>query len=210
MTAEEKKQILKMVEDGKISAEEALKLMRAMDGPGAENTSLSYPTPVFNDEKPGAEQAESTEFKEIEQKARSLWQVVLWIGVSIVVLSAYWLYILVHSSNYGFWFYFALMPLLVGVLFLALFSGSRNSHWLYVNVEQPQNEWPRNITFGLPLPLGLANWFLRNFGHTIDGLNQAAVDDILKFLTDGFSTKDPLIVNVDEGSGGERVQVYIG
>lgn len=210
MTAEEKKQILKMVEDGKINADEALKLMRAMESSEAENNSASFPTPVFDNVKPDSKMPGSTEFEEIEQKARSLWQIVLWIGVSIVVLSAYWLYMLVNTSNYGFWFYFALLPLLLGVLFLALFTGGGSSHWLYVNVEQPRNEWPRNITFGLPLPLGLASWFLRNFGHTIDGLNQAAVDDILKFLSDGFSTKEPLIVNVDEGSGGERVQVYIG
>ena len=210
MTAVEKKQILKMVEDGKISAEEALKLMRAVESSSAENDSSAFPAPAFEDVELGPEMPEYMEFEEIAHKARSLWQIVLWIGVSFVVLSAYWLYTLINSSNYGFWFYFALLPFLFGLLLLALFTGRRTSHWLYVNVEQPQNEWPRNITFGLPLPLGLASWFLRNFGHTIDGMNQAAVDDILKFRSDGFSTKEPLIVNVDEGSGGERVQVYIG
>ncbi len=210
MTAEEKKQILKLVEDGKISAEEALKLMRAVESSSAENDSTALPVPAFEDIEPGLEMPGSKEFEEISHKARNLWQIVLWIGISVVVLSAYWLYTLVNTSNYGFWFYFAMLPLLLGVLLLALFTGIRTSHWIFVNVEQPQNEWPHNITFGLPLPLGLASWFLRNFGYTIEGLNQAVVDDILKFLSDGFSTKEPLIVNVDEGSGGERVQVYIG
>jgi hypothetical protein len=209
MTAEEQKKILKMVEDGKISAEEALKLMQAVESSTAEGEPITLPSSTLDAQlnlvKPG-----SPEFEELTHKARSLWQIVMWVGVSIVVLSAYWLYRLVTSSNYGFWFYFAMLPFLFGVLFLALFTGSRTSHWLYVNVEQDQTEWPRRITFGLPLPLGLASWFLRNFGSAIEGLNQTVADDILEFLSKGFSTEEPLIINVDEGSGGERVQVFIG
>jgi hypothetical protein len=209
MNSEEQKQILKMVEDGKISAEDALKLMRAVENSTAEDDSLAPPATTFesgfDSEKP-----ESPEFEEIAFKARSLWQIVLWVSVTVVVLSAYWLYTFVRASNYGFWFFCAMTPLLFGVLLLALFTGSRTSRWLYVNVEQPQNEWPRNITIGLPLPLGLASWFLLNFGYTIEGMNHDAVDEILEFLSKGFSSKEPLIVNVNEGPGGERVRVYIG
>jgi hypothetical protein len=198
-----------MVEEGKISAEQALKLIRALESSATESDHLT-PSSSTIESGPGTEKPKSPEFEEIAFKAQRLWQILLWVGVSVVVLSAYWLYSLVIASNYGFWFYCALLPLLFGVLFLALFTGSRNSRWFYVNVEQSQNEWPRNITIGLPLPLGLASWFLRNFGNTIEGLNQTAVDAILEFLSKGFSSKEPLIVNVNEGSGGERVQVYIG
>jgi hypothetical protein len=41
-------------------------------------------------------------------------------------------------------------------------------------------------------------------------MNQAAMNEILEFLSTGFSSKEPFIVNVDEGQSGERVQVYIG
>jgi membrane protein YdbS with pleckstrin-like domain len=165
------------------------------------------PTPEPN---PESERPAPQEFEEIASKARRLWHILLWIGVSVVVLTAYWLFTLVNASNYGFWFYCALLPFLVGVLLLALFTGSRTSHWLYVNVEQSHNEWPHKITLGFPLPIGLAGWFLRNFGHTIEGLDQAGADEIVEFLSAGFSSKDPLIVNVNEEYGGERVQVYIG
>ncbi len=102
------------------------------------------------------------------------------------------------------------MPLLFGVLLLALFAGSRTSRWLYVKVEQGKNEWPRNITLGLPLPLELASWFLRNFGHNIEGLRGTNLDEIIRFVSEDVSSKEPLIVNVDEGKGGDKVQVYIG
>ncbi len=208
-SSQEQMQILKMVEDGKINAQEALKLIRALKSPTVEGEIIPAVAPSFGS-RPGPGEPDPHDFEEIADNARHLWEIFMWIGVSVVVLSAYWLYTLVVASNYGFWFYCALVPFLLSVLLLALFTSGRTSRWLYVNVEQPHDEWPRNITLGLPLPLGLASWFLRNFGDSIEGLNQTAADEILEFLSNGFSSKDPLIVNVNEDYGGERVQVYIG
>ena len=212
MSSEERQQILKMVADGKISADEAMKLMKALDESSVEMeiieaapASSSRPEAESDSMKPNA-----PEFEEVARRARRLWQIPLWIGVFITVLSAYWMYTLVNASNYGFWFYFAWLPLILGILVIALFASSRTSRWLYVNVEQAEGEWPRNITLGFPIPLGLASWFLRNFGNNIEGLRQANVDKIIEIMSKGISAKEPLIVNVDEAEHGERVQVYIG
>ena len=212
MASKERQQILKMVEDGKISADEAMKLMKALDESSMEMevieaapASSSGPEAESDSRKPNA-----PEFEEVAHRARRLWQIPLWIGVLITVLSAYWMYTLVNTSNYGFWFFFAWLPLLLGILMIALFASSRTSRWLYVNVEQAEGEWPRTITLGFPLPLGLASWFLRNFGNNIEGLRQANVDEIIEILSNGISGKEPLIVNVDQGENREHVQVYIG
>jgi len=228
MSSEERQQILKMVEDGKTSADEAMKLMKALDESSVEMEIIEAPSSVLGTGAPASKpalseveasgpQAESDstkpnapEFEEVARRARRLWQIPLWIGVTITVLSSYWMYTLVNASNYGFWFYFAWLPLLLGILMIALFASSRTSRWLYVNVEQAEGEWPRAITLGFPIPLGLANWFLRNFGHHIEGLRQTNVDEIIEIMSKGISTKEPLIVNVDEAEHGERVQVYIG
>jgi hypothetical protein len=102
------------------------------------------------------------------------------------------------------------MPLLFGILLIALGAGSGTSRWLYVNVDRThQNEWPRNITIALPLPLGLVGWFLRNFGSHIEGLKKTAVDEVLMAVSMAKSLTEPLIVHVDD-DGGERVQVFIG
>ncbi len=201
-----------MVADGKISADEAMKLMKVLDESSVEMeiieaapASSSGPDAGSDSRKPNA-----PEFEEVAQRARRLWQIPLWIGVFITVLSAYWIYTLVNTFNYGFWFYFAWLPLLLGMLMIGLFASSQTSRWLYVNVEQEEGEWPRNITLGFPIPLGLASWFLRNFGNNIEGLRQANVDEIIEILSKGISAKEPLIVNVDEAEHGERVQVYIG
>ncbi len=212
MSSEERQQILKMVEEGKISADEAMQLMKALDESSveleiieAEPASSSGPEAESDSKKPNA-----PEFEEVARRARRLWQIPLWIGVLITIFSAYWMYTLVNTSNYGFWFYSAWLPLLLGILMIALFASSRTSRWLYVNVEQAKGEWPHNITLGFPLPLGLASWFLRNFGNNIEGLRQANVDEIIEIMSNGISAKEPLIVNVDEAEHGERVQVYIG
>jgi hypothetical protein len=213
MSSEERAQILKMVEDGKISAEEAMKLIKALEDSDVEMeiieaapASSSAPDPDSASEKPHA-----PEFERVAKSARRLWQIPLWIGVIVTVLASYWLYTLAQSSNYGFWFFCAWMPLLFGVLLLALFAGGRTSRWLYLKVQQPEgSDGPRNITLGFPLPLGLAGWFLRNFGHHIEGLNHINIDEIITLISEGISSKEPLIVNVDEGDDGDKVQVYIG
>lgn len=213
MSSEERTQILKMVENGKISAEEAMKLIKALDESSAEmeiieRAPASSPGPEAG---PESEKPSAPAFEKVASRARRLWQIPLWIGVGITILSAYWLYALVNASNFGFWFYCAWIPLLLGVLLLGLFAGGRTSRWLFVNVERPKDsDWPRNITLGFPLPLGLAAWFLRNFGHNIEGLNRTIVDETIQMLSTGVSSKEPLIVDVDEGEHGERVQVYIG
>ena len=207
-SSQEQKQILKMVEDGKINAKEALKLIQALKSPAVEGEIIPAAASPFGSVSDPAG-LDPHDFEEIAGNARRLWEIFMWICVSVVVLSTYWLYTLIVASNFGFWFYCALVPFLFSILLLALFTSGRASRWLYVNVEQPHNEWPRNITLGLPLPLGLVGWFLRNFGDSIEGLNQAAANEILEFLSNGFSSKEPMIVNVNEDYGGEHIQVYI-
>ncbi len=213
MSNEERQQILKMVEEGKISAEQAMQLIKVLDESSVEMEVIEAPRPADSSEAgtdSKDENRRAAEFEDISRKAWALWQIPLWVGVFITVSSSYWLFTLVQRANYGFWFYFAWFPFLLGILLIALFAGGRNSHWVYVHVEQSEHEWPRTITIGLPLPLGLASWVLRNFGHTIDDMDRTKIDQILELLSKGISSKEPVIVNVDEGENGERVQVYIG
>lgn len=211
MSTEEEKQILKMVADGKINAEQAMQLIKVLEESPAEVEIIEHkPQDSSTDAPPQSERMSASEFEETAAQARRLWQIPLWIGVAITVLSSYWLYNLVRTSNFGFWFYFAWLPFLLGVLMTAVSASSRSSHWLFVKVQQAEGEWPRNIVLGFPIPLGLVSWFLRNFGYNISGWGDARVDEILELISSGISSKEPLIVNVDQGEGREHVQVYIG
>jgi hypothetical protein len=207
MSTEERKQILKMVGDGRISAEEAATLMRALD----ENVNAE--DEVFQTEADqGSSKSEAPELERTAEQARRLWQIPLWIGVFLTVFTAWGLYVIQQNAGYNFWFYCLTMWLMVGVAVIALAGWSRTARWLFVNVEQPRGDGPRRITLGFPLPIGLAGWFLRNFGHNIEGLRHTNVDDVIEAISMATSATNgaPLIVNVDEGGDGERVQIYIG
>jgi hypothetical protein len=206
MSSDEERQILKMVEDGVISAEEAMTLIKALE----ENHAEVEVEVIETETGSGGERSASLDFEEVKARAKKYAMIPLWVGVAFTVLGAYWMYILVSNANYGFWFFCAWIPLLLGLLVVALSSGGMNARWLYLNVDQKSGEWPEHITLGFPLPLGIIAWFLRNFGHYMRGMDKANVEEILKALSTMDDLDDPLIVNVDEGEHGEQVQVYIG
>ena len=53
-------------------------------------------------------------------------------------------------------------------------------------------------------------WFLRAFGRYIDGLQGTSVDEVIQAISLAQGVDAPLIVNVEQGGGGEHVQVFIG
>ncbi len=206
MSSEERKKILQMVQDGKISAEQAASLMRAL----AEDAAEAGPE-VLEAGTASSGGGAAPEFEEVKQRARRFAMIPLWIGVFITVLSAWGIYSVQQHSGVNFWFFCLIVPLLFGVLLIALGAAGQNSKWLYVNVDRRNaQDWPRNITIAFPLPLGLAAWFLRNFGHYIRGLKNTNVDDIIQILDTTGKSDAPLIVNASDNEDGEQVQVYIG
>ena len=215
MSAEERKKILQMVQDGKISAEQAASLMRALEEDEepteADVEVLGMGAPYGDDTSSGGEASDAPEFEEVKARARRFAMIPLWIGVVFTVLSAWGIYSIQQRAGLNFWFFFLMIPLLFGVLLIALGAGSQTSRWLYVNVDRTnRHDGPRNITLGFPLPLGLAAWFLRNFGHHIRGMNHTNVDEIIQILDATGKSGAPLIINANDNEDGEHVQVYIG
>ena len=207
MASEERKKILQMVQDGKISAEQAATLMRALDADSAQPEIEVLETRT----SPSDERADRSNFEEVKARARSFAMIPLWIGVFISVLSAWAIYSVQQAAGVNFWFFCLLVPLLLGVLLIALGAGGQSSKWLYVNVDRRNvQDWPRNITLGFPLPFGLTAWFLPNFGHNIRGMRDTDVDDIIQILDATGNSDAPLIINAHDNEDGEHVQVYIG
>lgn len=210
MSSEERKKILQMVEEGKISAEEAARLMAAM----AEHDDDSAEVEVEVIESRagfGYEKTEAPEFDQIKARARRFSLIPLWTGVVITVLSAWAIYSIQQSAGTNFWFYCMIFPLMLGVLLLALGGGGRSSRWIYVDVNRKDarpGDGPKHITLGFPIPFGLTMWFMQNFGHNINGMNRKQVDAIVEMMKTTKDTNEPLMVNVDDDDA--HVQVYIG
>jgi SHOCT-like protein len=214
MSAEERAQILKMLENGKISPEDALTLMHALeDGGEAEGPEeievIAPPEPEADSEpEPAILQPEpDPNFDKKIKRFRGLWLVPLAIGLVVTVLGAWWMYSAMLNAGFGFWFMCAWVPFMVGVAVVALAVISKTSRWIYLRVEQKPGERPQRIVLAFPIPSPLLRWGLRNFGHNIPPNARAASDMAMKAVFEDL--KEPLFVDVHDDDGG-HVQVYIG
>ena len=76
MSSLEQKQILKMVEVGKINAKEALKLIQALDSIASERETVPVPSSIIGS-RSFPDMPDSNNFEEIARSARNLWQILL-------------------------------------------------------------------------------------------------------------------------------------
>jgi hypothetical protein len=212
MSSEERRKILQMVADGKISAEEAASLMRALDDSAEEEagaeTEVIELGPVS-----GGGRSEAPEIDEVRMRAHRFSGAFLWIGILTTIFTAWWMFSVQQNAGLNFWFYCLGMPLAFGIILIALGAGSRTSRWLYVNVDRSQSkdqDGPKKISLAFPLPLTLTAWFIRMFGNRIDGLKDKNVNEVAKLITMLKETRDPFVVHVDDSDDGEKVQVFIG
>jgi hypothetical protein len=136
----------------------------------------------------------------------------MWAGIGVLLVGAVLMFAAYQAGGLGFWFACAALPFAAGVLIMALAAASRSARWLHVRVRTNQrtNDWPRNIVLSFPLPIRLTAWLLRLAGPYIPQLKNHGLDELILALAETTSSEAPLYVDVDEGEGGERVQVYIG
>ena len=213
MSSEERRKILQMVEEGRISAEEAASLMSALaDDDDAAVDEVEAEVEVL-ESRPnvGYEKTDAPEFERIKARARRFALIPLWVGVFVTVLSAWAIYSIQQSAGTNFWFYCMIFPLMCGILLLALGGGGRTSRWIYVDVNRKDakpGDGPKHITLGFPIPFGLTMWFMEHFGHNINGMSRAQADGIVEMMKATKDSNEPLMVNVDDDDA--HVQVYIG
>lgn len=217
MSSEERQKILQMVEEGKLSAEDAASLMRALDDDAeevGEEIEVAQSESGSSWERDASSESRRTaapEFDQIKSRARRFALIPLWAGVFVTVLSAWIIYAIQQNAGVNFWFYCMIFPLMFGVLLIALGSGGRSSRWIYVDVDRRNakpGDGPRHITLGFPAPLGLLGWFFSTFGQNIEGMGKGKGQAIAHMMEAAMTSDEPLMVNVDDDDA--RVQVYIG
>jgi hypothetical protein len=208
--------VLQMIEDGKITAAEGMRLLNAMSGAGPAAPEPGGTPPGEAAPPAGAEALPPEPPPAAPQNPRpdfgrwqSWWQIPFWIGLGITLLGSglmYWAY---TTTRLSFWFFCASMPFAFGVLVLALAAATRTAKWIHVRVKTGEKR-PKHIAISLPLPIGLTAWFFRAFGPFIPKLRHTGVDELILALGESATPENPLYVEVDEGDGEEKVQVYIG
>ena len=74
------------------------------------------------------------------------------------------------------------------------------------NVEP--GDGPNRITFGLPIPVSLVEWFFEHFSHNIHGMDERKVQGIVQMMHATRTIREPLMIYVDDEDA--HVQLYFG
>ncbi len=212
---ESEQQILKMLSDGIITADEASELLRTMK-PNAEEQDAATE---------GAPDGEQSGYQEVLEgeiitpgsrqpppellQIRRYWYIPTLIAVGSLIFSGAGLFLLYQSENPAFLGFFCLwgifiMALLATVLLLTSFR----STWFYLNVEEAGGT---HIRFALPLPLSFVDWIVRIVRPFLPRALAPYIDTaatFVKAMRDNPES-EPILINVDEGTG-EKIQIYIG
>jgi hypothetical protein len=203
---EAERQILQMLEEGIVTAEEASNLLTALK-PGdtvdtiAGDAVLRHET--IADEGPPRPPPNMDRY-------RRLWLIPLIVAGGSLVLASAGLVLMYQSSEnvalLGFlcvWSIFIVALLATAVILLA-----QRSTWLYLNVEEKDGT---RIRFAMPMPLGIVNWGVRMARPFVPKEQRANLEMAAAFATamKDDPNREPISVDVDDEDG-DKVQIYIG
>jgi hypothetical protein len=144
-------------------------------------------------------------------KFRRLWMIPFWGGAVLAFSGALMVYGAWQAyAGLSLWLFMACIPFGFGLLFMLLGWQSRSARWLYLRVQQPNSDGPKNIVLTFPLPLRLTAWFLRIFKPNIPGVKGTSLDELITALDKTASPETPFYLEVDDDEDGEHVKIYIG
>lgn len=199
-------EVLRMIEEGTITAEEGERLLAAMargaeveDKPRAVKapTAPASPSPAVEESEP------------VPAGPPAGWQG-LWIyplvaGIALLAGMGYLTDLLIDGGTRLGWLACTIPLMVFGGLVAVLAWWSSSARWLHLRIL----EKGKQIRISLPLPLRLAAWLIRLARPWVPQLRDTAVDELILSLAEVDTEEGILMVDVTEGEG-ERVQVYFG
>jgi hypothetical protein len=200
-------EILKKVELGEISLEEASDLLSAFE----ENHVVIHTQPevIYKD------QIINNKTSDSEKKEKPAWSIVFWVipllfGVLLTVFSSTWLYQNYLSSGLGFKFWLTWIPFLIGVFLIYFGWILQRARWIHLNIKQPKGESPQRIFLAFPLPFQLIGFFLRIFkGKLPSNVSGLDIEELMVTIDQQLKKDEPLYIHVDDEDG-TKVEIYIG
>lgn len=206
-------EILKQIEQGKLSVEEGFRLINQIEE--TEKTpagiGIAASEHSWTDEEP-IEKARVLKAVEPEPTIKfGHWKIWSWIGFGIFLLltmvSAVWMIQGWRAHPWGWGFWLSWIPFLIGIGGMALMF---NSRWLHIRIRQAKGEKPERIAISIPFPLGLVLWIMKTFPQWVpEKARGVGINEFLDEVNRGISKEQPIYVQVDDEDG-EHVEIYIG
>jgi hypothetical protein len=213
--SDERMQILRMIEEKRITPQEGIELMEALSGVAEE--SWEKDDAMGEEETASSPFIADTPFEESElpedaappdpdwEGFRHLWLIPL-VGGGVLSAVGLGIATIIHVISPGsFFLVCGLMPFLLGLATIVLAFWSRTARWLHVRIRGEQR-----ISLGFPLPLRLTAGILRLVRPYVPQLEETGLDEVILSLDEDLGGEGGFYVDVHDDEDGERVQVYIG
>jgi hypothetical protein len=198
----ERQKVLQMLEDGKISATDAARLINALneiDEPISEewaDTVQVTPQPTMQPHE--------------AEKFRHFWQIPFYIALSLTVLLSAGLYMYGSSGGESWLAYFCFGNMLLFSIIAALLAlATRFSLWLHLRVEETDGT---KVAISLPLFMPLITFGLsiaRGRVNEETSRNIETAEAVIRAFSESGNRAEPLMLHVDDDDG-DKVQIYIG
>ncbi len=186
MTAEEELRVLKMVQDGIISAVEADRLLQSL-GAGS-----AAPAPVVDSAPPAL----------LPSVGRyPLIAGCLLVGIGAVALAA---------DYAGAGGVRALEYLALGLGLAVTLAGLYLVRATWFRIHVSERKRGESLHMAIPIPLTLAAWAVRMARPYVHRFDMTGLDEVILALRDGARRGERFSVDVAEREDGERIQVSIG
>ncbi len=207
MTRDESKvEILKKVESGILSVEEGSDLLGIFDKAeeGSFETGRSSKTVEL-------EPMEPMEKPQAGGCWKAAWSMILIGGAVLTGFSAYWVFQAYESKGFGWGFFLSWIPLILGVFIMIGGWILMESPWMHVRIHSKDDTKKVHIVFSMPVPLRLARWVFRTFGHYMpQDVREKGVEEMLAAIEESMKAGEPFHVQVDDDKDGSKVDVFIG
>jgi hypothetical protein len=207
MTRDESKiEILKKVESGVLSVEEGSDLLGIFDK--AEEESAQPERTIKNLE---LEPMAPMEKVKASGCWKAAWSMILVGGAVLTGFSAYWVFQAYENKGFGWGFFLSWIPLILGVFLMIGGWILMESPWMHVRIHSKEDNKKVHIVFSMPVPLRLAGWVFKTFGHYMpQEVREKGVEEMLEAIEESMKAGEPFHVQVDDDKDGSKVEVFIG
>ena len=194
----ERLRILQLIESGQISVEEGVRRLEAVNGAEVGGTIEAERAPATAARAAGPSLEPSR-----PGFVRIVWQIVFGVGVAVLAGGG-----LLLKRAYGaqgrpglVWGW---VLLALGLLVMLLGWWLQQARWFTLRVREHDGS---AFTLALPLPLGLVVWLLRVARPFVPQLREMEADQLILAMRDELRDGRPLAIRVDEGEGGDQVEI---